>query len=176
VHQSICSNVPVSNASPLIHLARLGKLAYTREAYDSLIIPPAVRTETIERGMAEGYTDASLLENLESEGWLRTRNLSNESRKPAHDLAEVVGRGEAEAISTAVELKERLSMDDHKGRRIANFHTVRTSKTLGIMLELLVNRTITIFEYKRNVKIYSSHGWISAEVMQEYLERGERFE
>jgi predicted nucleic acid-binding protein len=157
-------------------LARLGKLAYTREAYDSLIIPPAVRTETIERGRAEGYTDASLLENLESEGWLRTGNLSSQSRRLAHELAEVVGRGEAEALSLAIELKERLFMDDHKGRRIANFYRIRTTTTLGILLELLVNRTITISDYKRNVKIYSSQGWISAEVMQEYLERGERFE
>lgn len=118
----------------------------------------------MERERAEGYTDALLLGNLESEGWLRTRNLSDESRKLAHELAEVVGRGEAGAISLAIELKERLSMDDHKGRRIASFHKIRTTTTLGILLESLVNRTITISEYKKSVKIYSSHGWISAEV------------
>ena len=168
--------MPISNSSPLIHLARLEKLPYARNVYDSVIIPPAVRTETIQKGRVEGYTDALLLERLESEGWLKTQNLSTESKEFARELTEVVGRGEAEAISLAVELRERLFMDDHRGRRVASFHKVKTTTTLGILLELLDSEAITISEYRRNLKVYASQGWISADVMQYYLEMGEEYE
>jgi Predicted nucleic acid-binding protein, contains PIN domain len=169
-------NMPISNSSPLIHLARLEKLPYAKGAYDSVIIPPAVRTETIERGKAEGYADAFLLEKLESQGWLKTQKLSNESKRFARDLTKVVGRGEAEAISLAIELRERLFMDDHVGRRIASFYKVQATTTLGILLELLATKAITISEYRKNVKVYASQGWISADILQYYLEKGEEYE
>src|SRR5215471_60866 len=135
--------MPVSNSSTLIHLSKLGKLGYAREAYSSVIITPEVRRETIERGKADGYSDAFALERLESEGWLKTFELSPRSRKLASELADVVGTGEAEAIALALEKGERLFMDDLKGRKTAEFYRLETTTTLGVILELLAKGVLS---------------------------------
>src|SRR5208283_2989138 len=107
--------MPISNSSPLIHLARLGKLGYIMKTFSSITIPDAVRYETIERGKSEGYSDAVMLERLETEGWLKTVKLStSQSTKTAKDLAEEIGKGEAEAIALALEKKERLFLTIRK--------------------------------------------------------------
>lgn len=168
--------MPVSTSSPLIHLSRLGKLANMKAAFSPLMIPPAVRTETIVKGKFEGYGDALMLEALEREGWLKTLELSPGSERIATELADVVGAGEAEAIALALEKKERLFMDDLKGRRTAELYGVVTTTTLGLMLELLASRALTRMDYQRNVKSYSSQGWISGDVVQEFIERSKEFE
>lgn len=168
--------VPVSNSSPLIHLSRFGKLGYAKEVFSSITIPPAVRSETIERGTRDSYEDALVLERLEREGWLKTSELSPQSNKLADELSESVGRGEAEAIALALEKKERLFVDDLKGRRTAEFYRIETSTTLGIMFELLVRGAVTRIDFRKNLKNYASQGWISGEIIQEFIERGEAYD
>ncbi|SRR5579875_519944 len=165
--------MPVSDSSPLIHLSRLGKLGYARQVFASVLIPPAVRSETIEKGKSEGYTDATILENLERDGWLKTMRLSSRSSRLAEQLSSAIGDGEAEAIALALETKERLFIDDLKGRRVAEIHGIETTTALGVIFELLVNRAIPRTDYVRNVKNYGSHGWISADVLEEFIRRGE---
>ncbi len=168
--------MPVCDSSPLIHLSRLGKLGSARSTFPSMMMPPAVRKETIEAGKSEGYSDALNLEVLEREGWLKTVPLSNSSCSIAEELSEAVGRGEAEAIALAVEQRERLFMDDLKGRRTAELYKIETTTTLGVIFELLVTGTLNRNDYARNVKEYGSHGWISGEILNEFLERGTQFE
>ncbi len=148
-----------------------------RRVFPSLLIPFAVRSEAVERGKSEGFDDALILEKLEQEGWLRTVTLSAAtSMKTARELAEELGKGEAEAIALALERKDRLLMDDLKGRQIAGSYGIETTTTLGLLLELLTDGALTREDYKRNVKNYCSQGWITPDVVQEFLERGERFE
>ncbi len=140
------------------------------------MIPPAVRAETIAKGKSEGYGDALALEGLEKEGWLKTCELSPRSESVASELSGAVGAGEAEAIALALEMKERLFMDDLKGRKAAEFYRIETTTTLGLMLEMLAVRALTQIDYKKNVKNYGSQGWISGDIIQEFIERGREFE
>lgn len=165
--------MPVSNSSPLIHLSRLGKLGYARRVFTSVLIPPAVRSETIVKGKLEGYTDAMALEKMEKDGWLKTTQLSRRSSRLAEELSEAIGAGEAEAIALAVERKERLFMDDMKGRRVAEMYRLETTTTLGIIFELLASRALPRIDYVRNMKNYGSKGWISGDVLEEFIRRGE---
>ena len=147
------------------------------KTFPLITIPDAVRYETIERGKSEGYSDAVMLERLETEGRLKTVKLStSRSAKIAKELAKEIGKGEAEAIALALERKERLFIDDQKGRYIAILYGIETSTTLGLMFELLINGVLSKEDYRRNVKNYCSGGWITAEIVQEFLERGEEIE
>lgn len=166
------SKMPVSNSSPLIHMSRLGKLGYAKDVFPSVIIPPAVRRETIGEGKEEGYADALNLERFEKEGWLSTTVLSRESKNLAEELEGTLGQGEAEALALALEKKDRLFMDDLKGRRTAELYGVETITTLGLILELLANGALDLAEYERNVKEYGSQGWIGGDVVQRFLEKG----
>ena len=164
--------MPVSNASPLIHMSRLGKLGFAQTVFSEVLIPFAVRRETMEAGAEEGYPDASGLEKLEAVGWLVTSPLSKASLGVADKLSEGLGRGEAEAIALAIERRERLFMDDQKGRAAARLCGVETTTTLGLMLEMRAEGAMGLTEYRRNVKEYGSRGWIGADVVQLYLDRG----
>ncbi len=168
--------MPVSNSSPLIHLSRFGKLGYAKQLFSSILIPPAVRAETIARGETEGYGDALILKGLEREGWLKTCELLPRSVQIARELSGAVGNGEAEAIALALERNERLFIDDMKGRRTAELYRIETTTTLGLILELLAAKALPMIDYKQNVKNYGSRGWISGDIMQEFIERGREFE
>jgi len=168
--------MPVSNTSPLIHLARLGKLGYLKQVFPLILIPPAVRFEAIDAGKDEGYGDAVILERLESEGWLKTSQLSAKSKTLAAQLSDAIGIGEAQAIALALERRERLFMDDLSGRRTAELYHVETTTTLGLLLELLAAKAVTLLDYLSNVKSYGSQGWISGDIIQTFIERGRGFE
>jgi predicted nucleic acid-binding protein len=146
------------------------------QSFSSITIPPAVRSETIVKGKAEAYGDALALEGLEKEGWLRTSELSPRSAKVAEELSAAVGVGEAEAIALATEKHERLFMDDLKGRRTAELYGIETTTTLGLLLELLADKALTKIDYRRNIKEYGSRGWISGDIIQEFVERAIEFE
>jgi predicted nucleic acid-binding protein len=154
----------------------LAKLRYVKAAFPSLLIPTSVRVETIEKGKFGGYPDALVLEKLEDEGWLRTLELASASEKMAQEIAEVVGKGEAESIALALEKKDRLLMDDQKGRQMAELYGVETTTTLGLLFELLVQGVLPMGDYARNVKNYASQGWVTPDVVQEFLEKGGRLE
>ncbi len=168
--------MPVSNASPLIHMSRLGKLRFAQTVYSRVFIPVAVRQEAIEAGEKAGFPDVAGLEKLEKDGWLVTTPLSKASLGVADLLSEGLGRGEAEAIALAVEKKELLFMDDRKGRAAAKLYGVETATTLGLMLEMREKEAMGVSEYRRNVKEYASSGWIGADVVQLYLDRGRALE
>ncbi|MDG6995173.1 MAG: hypothetical protein JRN52_04545 [Nitrososphaerota archaeon] len=104
---------------------------------------------------------------------MRTTKLSSRSSKLARELSQIVGEGESEAIALAVERRERLFIDDQKGRRTAELYRLETTTTLGVILELLANNTLTKSDYVRNVRNYGAQGWISGEVIQEFIRRGE---
>ncbi len=168
--------MPVSNSSPLIHLSRLGKLGYMKQAFPSLMIPPAVRLETIEKGRSGGYKDVESLQSLENDGWLRTTKLSHRSMRLSASLSDTVGEGEAQAIALALERNERLFIDDLKGRRAAEFYRIETTTTIGLIFELLVRKVLSRVDYQRNIMNYGAQGWISEKIISEFIQKGTDYE
>ena len=51
----------VSNAGPLIHLTKIGRLNLLKELFKSVVIPKTVKIEVIERGKERGAPDAFLI-------------------------------------------------------------------------------------------------------------------
>jgi len=90
----------------------------------------------------------------------------------AKELARTIGRGEAEAIAFARERRERLFMDEQKGRWMAEFYGVETATTLGLLLEMLSAGAMGLTDYESNLKEYGSKGWISGDVIQLFFEKG----
>ena len=62
----------VSNASPLINLARIGKLTLLRDLYGELIVPEAVWQEVVVEGAGQPGADA-----VESATWIKTQAATN---------------------------------------------------------------------------------------------------
>lgn len=137
------------------------------------MVPQAVHSEVVEVGKREGYPEATVIEGFERDGWITIRPLRAKSKRMALFLAETLGIGEAESIALANDLEVPLLIDDDQGRRLAKYYRVDTVSTLGIMLEFLLSSKISKEEYVANVRRYSSQAWIGADVVQEFLRRGE---
>ena len=119
----------VSNASPLINLARIGKLDLLRELYGELIIPEGVWHEVVVEGAGQPGSD-----EVNTSHWIKRQAVTNRQLQQA--LRQELDAGEAEAIALAVELNaELLLMDEHLGREVARHLGLRYTGLIGVMIE-----------------------------------------
>ncbi len=119
----------VSNASPLINLARIGRLDLLRLVYAEVHIPKAVWREVVAAGAGMPGAD-----EVRSAGWIHREAVSN--RQLVHALEEHLAPGEAEAIALAVERQaEVLLMDERLGRETAKHFGLAPVGLVGVVVE-----------------------------------------
>lgn len=94
----------ISNASPLINLARIRQFHLLRQLYSEIIIPAGVWREIVVEG--SGQPGA---EEVKAADWIKTETVQNE--KLVHALRQELDAGEAEAIALAVEKRAELLLD-----------------------------------------------------------------
>ncbi|MHB8973519.1 MAG: DUF3368 domain-containing protein [Pirellulaceae bacterium] len=119
----------VSNASPLINLARIGQFGLLRDVYGEIIIPEAVWNEIV--GEGAGQPGAVELEHAE---WITMQAVSNHLL--VQSLRQDLDAGEAEAIVLAVEVNaDLLLMDERLGRQVARHLGMSVSGLIGLCIE-----------------------------------------
>lgn len=94
----------VSNASPLINLARIGKLDLLRELYGELLVPKAVWQEVVVKGGGQPGAD-----EVRAATWIKTHAVTN--RQLVQALQQDLDAGEAEAIALAIGDRSRVAPD-----------------------------------------------------------------
>jgi predicted nucleic acid-binding protein len=120
--------VVVSNTSPILNLACIGRLDLLRALYGQLLIPPAVFHELV---LAD--PDAPGAAEVRSGGWIAQHPVANQTLVAALRLE--LDAGEAEAIACALELKATLLlMDERRGRQIAQRMGLPVVGLLGALL------------------------------------------
>lgn len=138
--------MPVSNASPLIYLARLGKLNLLKDIYGQVQIPPEVKVETVDRGKARGYSDAYAIEEALTDGWLITNVLTNENAKKSEALAKMTGIdiGEAQAILLTKQKNEKeVLIDQSNAREVAKNLGLSPRGTIFLILTAIRRKLMT---------------------------------
>ena len=119
----------VSNASPLINMACIGKLNLLRELYGELFIPEAVWNEVVVEGKGQPGS-----EEIKSATWIKTQPVTDLSLVRA--LRQELDAGEAEAIVLALEMQaELLLMDERIGREVAGHLGLRFTGLIGVFVE-----------------------------------------
>jgi len=119
----------VSNASPLINLARIGKLDLLRQLYDELLIPEAVWYEVVIEGVGQPGA-----EEVKAAIWIKTQSVTNTSLVSA--LQQELDAGEAEAIVLTLETEaELLLMDERVGREVAQHLGLCYTGLIGVLIE-----------------------------------------
>ncbi len=155
----------ISNASPLIHLTRLGKIDPLLRLHEKIIIPRAVFKEVIEDGIKAGYSDAVYLNGLLEKNRIEVQDIKN------HDpeLRSYLHPGEYESIQLARDLKIPVLIDDRKARTVASNLQVSCSTCLSAMLDLFENGSIDHEHLVCNLKAYGTRAWVSSDVLDLYL-------
>ena len=120
----------VADTSPLIVLARVGRLDLLRRLYGRVAVPKAVASEL---AIGSGRAGTGALEAALRTGWLSSREVSDSV--VLQELRGLLGPGEAEAIALALEQNARfLLVDDARGRRLARDRGVSVVGVAGVLL------------------------------------------
>ncbi|NBC19007.1 MAG: DUF3368 domain-containing protein [Bacteroidetes bacterium] len=118
----------VTNAGPLIALARIRQLPLLPALYGEVIMPSAVRDEVLDTD--ERREGTAMLQEAE---WLHTHSVSD--RIAVALLRERLDAGESETIVLALQLDaDVVLMDEARGRRVAAARGIAVTGTLGTLL------------------------------------------
>jgi len=118
----------VSNTSPIINLACIGRLDLLPALFGEIVVPHAVFHE-----VTVAAPDAPGAEDVRSAAWVRRHPVANQSLVAALRLE--LDPGEAEAIACAIEAKATLLlMDERRGRKVAQRLNQPTTGLLGVLL------------------------------------------
>lgn len=119
----------ISDASPLVSLARIEALELLPTLYGTVTIPDAVWNEVVVD--AEKQPGVQAIRNA---SWVETQAVSNQDLVQA--LRQDLDGGEAEAIALAVESDSPLLiMDEQQGRTRADHFDVPCIGVIGVFIE-----------------------------------------
>ena len=118
----------VSDASPLINLARIGHLSLLARLFARLCIPQAVYDEVVVQG--SGQPGAA---EVAGSDWITVQAVTNPPL--VRVLRQELDAGEAEAIALGLECgADLLLMDERMGREVAGRLGLRCVGLVGVLL------------------------------------------
>jgi len=154
----------VSDASPLILLAKIRRLDLLKKLYSEVLIPREVEKEVTRR-------EASPIISGIREGWIKVKELklSSEVKEMGENLG--LHEGEMYALSLALHanIKEVLA-DDKLARVTARILGLKAIGCLGVVMKAYETGVITRIEAVNAIqKLVKAGLWISPEVLGEVL-------
>ena len=121
--------IVVSDTSPVLSLARIGRLDLLRTLYQQVLIPSAVYEELRD---AASRSHGSI--DFDSFEWLVVGVASD--RRRVEELCADLDPGEAEAIVLAIERRaDVLLIDERRGRRTASSAGLTVTGLIGVVAQ-----------------------------------------
>jgi len=160
----------VSNSTPLIGLAKIGRLDLLKELYKEVLIPEEVRVETIDMGIEKNSPDAYVIRKALQDGWIVVRNV-----KILSGLTDFgIDVGEAAALSLAKSRGEKeVLIDERHARLAAKALGLKPLGTIYILLAALKKEYISYDEYAASLEGLIKSGFrLSEEVYMEAVRLG----
>lgn len=160
----MAGRIVLSDASPLIGLARVDGLPWLPALFGEVWMPREVRREV---SPDKGYPEEAALRAAEREGWLRTC-------ADAPELPELGELDEGEASCIRIALAQQcpalLLIDERAGRAVAEEHGLRVAGTAAVIgmakTRHLIAAARPVFE-----RLHASDFRISAQVINAVLRR-----
>lgn len=119
--------VIIADSSPLVGLARIGRLNLLREMAREVLVPPAVWRETTGRPDKPGAVE------IFQADWIVVVSVDEQQ---VNRFLQDVDQGEAEAIALAITRPEGVLLaDDQRARRLAEQQGLRVKGTVGLLSE-----------------------------------------
>ena len=117
----------IVNSSPIISLAKTGKLWLLHKLFDKVIITEQVYEEIMSK---PEYPEAiAIKKTVEHEKWLKIQK--------SYEISKILGSEEASSIGLALKLKQSLIIDDKKAVFVAKTYGIECHGTLYVILEAL---------------------------------------
>jgi len=144
----------VSNATPLIYLAKIGRIDLLRKVFGEVFIPEEVKVEVVDRGKQLGEMDAFVVEKAIEDGWLKVL------RVEALEIPIKLERGEVAVLSLAKKqgLGEVL-VDEISARTAARLVGLTPRGTVYVLLKALEIKEISQSEFLDALSDLVKHGF-----------------
>jgi predicted nucleic acid-binding protein len=155
--------IVVSDTSPVLNLARIGRLDLLALLYRRVIMPSAVFEELI-----RSRSDLPPAIDLASQPWLTVAAANDRNR--VQELLEYLDPGEAEAIVLAIELRaDLLLVDERRGRRVASEAGLAITGLLGIIASAKRAGLVELAKPLLDELIHGARFWIGPDLYAEVL-------
>lgn len=137
----------ISNAGPLIALAKLGQLGLLLELFDEIVIPREVYNEVVTKGLLIGAPDAESVDYLVRQNQILVLDVTLPS--PLPKWAQTIDIGEAQVISLALDRRaDWVLIDNAHARKAARELGLALKGTIGLLLEALKLRHVSMREFE----------------------------
>ncbi len=158
----------VSNSTPLINFAAIGRLDILESLFSTVSIPPAVEHELLARG--HRYPSAA---GIQRAAFIVRHDISNVMLRDA--LLMDLDIGEAEAITLALESKaELLLLDEIAGRMTAESYRLVFTGSIGCLIEAKRAGIISAVKPLLDAMRQDAHFWVNSRLYAKILaEHGE---
>ncbi len=158
--------IVVSNAGPLIALAKINQLPILQKFFGSVIISPATWQEVVEQGQHKIGS-----QEVQSLSWIKVQEVADKTAVTFLELE--LDAGEAETIVLGRELHADLViLDESIARKIAVLLNLKVKGTVGLLV--LAKKRNIIKEIKPLLLELRSKGvWLSDDVINEALRLAE---
>jgi len=163
----------VTNTSPVILLARIGRLGLLKNLYGSVLMSPFVKAECVDKGREAGARDVPEIERGIREGWVQLVSLDREELQEARRLLDEarIGQGEAEALVLSKRRRMLAVLDDKEARALAKGWNLRHTSTVMVLFEAFKRELISYDELVEDLAKLTSIMWISTDVITEVIRR-----
>ena len=153
----------VSNASPLINLAAIGKLDLLRRLYRRVTVPTAVWAEVVRRGT--GKTGSRAVRHAP---WIRVKAVRD--RALVDMLLGELDLGEAESIVLARELRAHLLLlDDSRARQSAQRLGLPITGLVGVLIDAAAKGLVSDFAGTLTALRDRAGFWLADDLVAEAL-------
>jgi uncharacterized protein len=154
----------VSNTSPLIWLAKIGKLNLLKDLFGEVFISEESYKEAVEVGLREGYSDALVIKDACDQGWIKVERLDKKQVAVCQNIIRhslELHVGEVQAILLAREFGKDtlLVIDDSSGRAFAETWGLKVKGVLYVMMTALRNDLLDKAKAKDTVLFLVSKGF-----------------
>ncbi len=154
----------ISNTSPLIHLAKVGKLRLLKKLFKTIEIPLSVRNEIIKHPK---NTETILIKEAVSEGWIIIKKVL--LKEPLKEFL-TVAKAELEVIALAIKEKKTALLDDKNAAQIADIFNVNVHGTLFVILKAAKQKILKKEEAINIVnKMMENELYLSSEVYASFF-------
>lgn len=161
----------VSNATPLIYLAKIGKHELLKDVFGNIYISKEVKSEVVDKGKLLGKKDAYVIEKAIKDGWIIVVNAVR------HATSIPLDAGEESTINLALQKKaDFVLLDEARARTAAKLMGLKPLGTAGILLFALKKRKITHEELLSLIEKLVEEGFrLRHEVYLEIISRAEKY-
>ena len=152
----------VFDATPLIYLAKAGRLSLVSDLSSECCTPEQVHEEVVTMGLDEGYADARRIERIVKDGVLDVVAVDDrdtfERLRHNHHLS----AADAAVLTVADDRDATAVMDEQYGRTVADAEGIATRGTTYLVLRSLKADRISAETARETIDAMMDAGWYCA--------------